>query len=311
MSGPEERAAPGPAGAPSQVRPGWLLGALALLLLAALCCAYLSLCLLFVQGQWQLLYHPQQHAGPPATPSTRGLTYTALRFGPNEAGVTELSGWWIAAPADAALTGSTVLYLHDGTGSLQDTLPDLVRIHSLGCALFVFDYRGYGESAAGAPSEAKMLQDTRRAIDYLVETRHIAPASLVLWGRGFGATLAAEAASAFPSQTEARSFPIILEEVNPPALILLESDPRTSMLPVRLLSHDRLDATHALTQSRVAKLFLLGQVPSPPGAAGPDPSATSQEATTRLYTLAHEPKQLVYEHDDKAVLRFFNQAAHQ
>ncbi len=241
-----------PAGAPSaQVRPGWLLGALALLLLTALSFAYLSLCLLFAQGQWQLLYRPS--AAVRSTPASLGLGFTEVRFGTSETGVAELSGWWLPAATGSGLASTTIVYLHDGAGSLSEALPELARIHALGCSVFAFDYRGYGASAAARPSEAKMVEDARRAITYLSDTRHVQAGSLVLWGRGMGATIAAET-SAVPDER----VPVVLEDVNEPALTLLRGDPRTRWLPLRLLLRDRLDAAVAVQGSDEARLFLGG-----------------------------------------------------
>jgi pimeloyl-ACP methyl ester carboxylesterase len=262
-----------PASAPdAQVRPGWLLGALALLLLTALCFAYLSLCLLFAQGQWQMLYRPS--AAITATPASVGLGFTEVRFGTTEAGVAELSGWWLPAAADASLEGTTVVYLHDGAGSLSEALPELVRIHALGCSVFAIDYRGYGASAVARPSEAKMVEDAQRAITYLLDTRHLQAGSLVLWGRGIGATIAAEASLASAANKPGERLPVVMDDVSEPALVLLRADPRTRWLPVRLLLRDRLDAETAVRGSDGAKLFLGGS-----------------NMTQELYNAAAGPKQ--------------------
>ena len=284
---------------PAQVRPGWLLGALGLLLLAACFFAYLSLCLLFVQGQWQLLYRPGEHSARPAghigTPADAGLAFTEVRFGATRGGPQHpsvpllggpaLSGWWLPASPGAALAGTTVLYLHDATGSLSDTVPELARLHRLGCAVFAIDYRGYGSSAAGQPGEAAMLDDTRSAVAYLTGTRHLAGSSLRLWGRGVGATLAAE--------ISAPALPLVLEDVNLPAVNLLENDPRTRWLPVRLLVRDRLDAGSAIQSNPAPKLFL---------------GSSEAGGTRRLYSLAAMPKQFAAA-DDEAAIRAFLLAA--
>lgn len=264
--------------APAQVRPGWLLGALGLLLLAAFICAYLSLCLLFVQGQWQLLYLPGQHSRRPGTPADAGMAFTEVRFG--STGTGELSGWWLPATPGAALEATTILYLHDATGSLSDAVPELVRLHGYGCAVLAVDYRGYGTSAAGRPGEAAMLDDARSALAYLWGTRHLAGGSVTLWGEGVGATVAAEVA--------APDTPLVLEQVNVSALTMLENDPRTRWLPVRLLIRDRLDAGAAIQANPAPKLFL-------------DPAAPG---TKRLYDLAAMPKQLAALNDDAAIRAF-------
>jgi pimeloyl-ACP methyl ester carboxylesterase len=298
----DRRATVLPAVAPSsQVHLSWLLGALGLLVLAALCCAYLSLCLLFAQGQWQLLYRPPQQPGHTDAPAELKLPFSDIRFGVNEAGVSELSGWWLPG---ASPSGATVLYLHDAAASLSSSLPELNRLHTLGCTVFAIDYRGYGASATLHPSEARMVEDAGRALLYLTQTRHIPASSIVLWGRGTGATIAAEA-----SQQQGVTVRLVMQDVNQPAIVLLAADPRTRLLPLRLLLEDQLDAAPALRSSGAPKLFLE---PSSSGTAPGDGvetvksgrSAPGIERTRRLYEQASDPKQITSA-DDEATLRAF------
>jgi pimeloyl-ACP methyl ester carboxylesterase len=265
------------------VRVGWLLSALGLLLLAALCCAYLSLCLLFAQGGWQLLYQPGHTVNE--TPAARALAFTPVRFGINEAGTAELTGWWVPAPSGSS-GEPTVLYLHDGRGTLSDTIPALIQLHTLGCSIFAIDYRGFGASTPAHASERLMIEDALSAVHYLEDTRHISPDALVLWGKGTGATIAAEAA------VSGQSIPVVLEAVLPPALELLRGENRLRLLPVRLLLEDRLDPRSALQSSAAPKLFL---------AASPRLPA---DPTFRDYTAAATPKQLA-DPADLAAQRLF------
>ncbi len=276
---PQQRAILSPPVPPAQVRLSWLLTALALLVVAALCCAYLSLCLLFLQGQWQILYHPSHVVS--ATPSARGLPYTPLSFSPDDAGKPQLTGWWVPVAPVAPVARCTVLYLHDAAGSLGDTVAALPRLHALGCDLLAIDYRGFGASAPAQPSESSMLEDVRHALSYLEETRHIAPRSILLWGQGVGATLAAEAA-----QPPAGFGGLVMEDVNEPARVLLSSDPRTRWLPLRLLQRDRLDPARALASEPMPKLFLAG---APQTMQDAPPSS----ATVRLFLRAAPPRLLL------------------
>ena len=305
---PSVASAAQPTPPPAQVRLGWLLGALGLLLLAALCCAYLSLCLLFLQGQWQLLYQPQQHKLAAQTPASLGLAFSAIQFSPNQAGISELTGWWL--PATGAAPAPTILYLHGAAGSLSDTLPALQRIHALGCSIFAIDYRGYGASTAAHPSEAGMVADAQQAVSYLTDTRHLAPGSIVLWGQGSGATIAAQTSSA--EQLTGHRLAVVLEEPNLPALTLIERDPRTRWLPVRLLLRDRLDPAAALSDLHAPKLFLGSEGAS----AGPASRAKSEgydsltlQARLRmLYADAAEPKEEFINADPAAIQHFLSEA---
>ena len=87
---------------------------------------------------------------------------------------------------DAKFARLTVLYLHGQDGNFGDTLDALARLHAAGVNVLAFDYRGYGQSQFVRPSEAHWRQDAEWAIEYLTETRHVAPGAIVLDGSGSG-----------------------------------------------------------------------------------------------------------------------------
>ncbi len=84
----------------------WLLAALASILVVGLACAWLTLCLLYWQGSWQLLYHPKAEIA--ATPARIGLPFEPVKFAATETGTNQLTGWWLPAenPGFTAATRS-------------------------------------------------------------------------------------------------------------------------------------------------------------------------------------------------------------
>lgn len=244
----------------------WILAAVAGTLLLAALCVYATLCLLFWQGQWQLVFRPSRTVS--ATPSSVGLKYDDLQFDSTETGVLQLDGWWI--PADRS-TSDTLLLLHGGSGSLSDALPQLQALHQLGINVFAFDYRGFGQSVDTHPSQASTYEDADAAWRYLSETRHLSPTAIVLDGVGLGAAIAAEIARRHP-----HAAALILEDPKPPVLNSLASDARTRLIPIRLLFHDRFDPAKTLASLHTPKLMLY-----------------PNEATARYYDQAAEPKQKV------------------
>jgi pimeloyl-ACP methyl ester carboxylesterase len=225
----------------------WILGALAATLLLAVLCVYATFCLLFWQGQWQLVFKPS-HAIT-ATPASAGLKFDEIRFDSTETGILQLDGWWI--PADRAAPSDTLLFLHDGSGSLSDALPQLEALHNLGMNIFAFDYRGFGKSVNIHPSQASTYEDADAAWDYLTGTRHLSPSTIVLDGAGLGAAIAVETARRHPE-----AGALILEDPKAPTLDSLQFDARTRLIPIRLLLHDRFDPTRALAGLRTPKLML-------------------------------------------------------
>jgi uncharacterized protein len=212
----------------------WLIYSVLGVVALAAVCAYLTLCLLFYQGQWQIVFHPTRTIT--TTPATVGLKYDAISFDYTGAGAAQLTGWWIPAEADAPNATRTLLFLHDGNGSLSDTTNQLKTLHSLGINIFAFDYRGFGQSANTHPSETRTYEDADAAWNYLTDIRHLDPRSIVLYGAGLGATIAAETAL-----RHHESPALILENPAPPALSLIAADERTSVLPVRMLFRDRFE----------------------------------------------------------------------
>jgi uncharacterized protein len=203
----------------------WIVGGLFATLALAALSVYLTFCLLFWQGQWQLVFKPSRAIT--ATPSVR---YDKIAFGATETGKLELSGWWI--PADNA--PATILVMRNGTGTLSDSLPQIEALHRTGVNVFAFDYRGFGESTPLHPSEKSTTRDAEAAWTYLTDTRHLEPSRIALDGVGLGAAVAAEIAHRHPQAPA-----LIIEDPSPPILDLLQFDARTRWLPVRLLFHDR------------------------------------------------------------------------
>ena len=227
----------------------WMLGAVGAILLLAAVCVYLTFCLLFWQGQWQLVFKPSRAI--PLTPASAGLKFDEIAFDSTETGILQLNGWWIPADPNALYSADTLLVLHNGVGSLSDTLPQLRALHKLGINIFAFDYRGFGKSVNIHPSEASTYQDADAAWRYLTDTRHLSPSTIVLDGVGLGAAIAVEVAGRHP-QTPA----LILEDPAPPTMDTLQFDSRTRLLPVRLLFHDRFDMTKTLATLPTPKLLL-------------------------------------------------------
>jgi hypothetical protein len=224
-----------------------LLTALAVALAAAAFCGYTALCLLFYQGQWQMLFHPSRTIA--ATPASPGIAYDDVRFDVTETGLPQLDGWWIPAQPLAQYSAATVLYLHDGSGSLSDAVPALSALHGLGINVFAIDYRGFGRSTGAHPTERLGIADSIAAWTWLTDTRHIAASNIVVFGDGVGVTFAAHLAADFTPAG------VILADPSPSARQVFASDARASILPLFLLQKEKLDPTGDLAKMHVPRLF--------------------------------------------------------
>src|SRR5947208_13889167 len=67
---------------------------------------------------------------------------------------------------------------------------DIAPLRELGYAVFMPDYRGYGESEGRFPSEKTVYEDPEAAWTYLVEHRGFRPAQLYIYGHSLCGALA-------------------------------------------------------------------------------------------------------------------------
>jgi len=242
-----------PAGPPEVVDPKWLFQALGLTIVGALVCGYLTLCLLVYQGQWQLVLHPDTtHPVAPAS-----LPVTPILFGAAESGQPRLAGWWIPVDPLARHARYTVLLLHDGSGNLAANVPTLEALHAAGLNVFAFDYRGFGASTPPHPNQQHMTQDADDALNYLSDTRHLNLNTVVPYGVGLGASLAAHLAEEHPQLPA-----LILESPQPDVLAEVQHDSRVGMVPLAWFFHERFELMPALGMLRTPKLILTSG-PSP------------------------------------------------
>ncbi|HZP04789.1 MAG TPA: alpha/beta fold hydrolase [Terracidiphilus sp.] len=248
-AGPAKSSTNGPA-QPIQVSGRWLLSAIGATLAAAVLCAWGVLCLLFWQGSWQLLYHPVSTIT--RTPAAAGLSFEPIGFATTGSGLPQLSGWWIPAAADAPFSRYTVLFLHGQDGNLSNTVDHLAQLHKAGVNVFVFDYRGYGQSQFVHPSERLWLEDAGSALHYLTATRHISPSVLVLDGSSLGANLALEFAAVHPELAG-----VVVESPLRDATGVIFHDDRARLVPARLLVHDRYDPHIPAAKLHIPSLWFL------------------------------------------------------
>ncbi len=216
--------------------------------------------------QDQLVYFPERALI--ATPTRAGLAYEPVRFTSTD-GVA-LSGWFIPAPNARA----TLLFFHGNAGNISHRLESIRQFHQLGLNVFIFDYRGYGESE-GVPTEAGTYRDAEAARRYLVETRGLAPEHIVYFGRSLGAAIAAWLATQHPPralivESAFTSVPDFGAEIYP-------------WLPVRLLARLRYPTQEYLRSVQAPVLVIHSR----------DDEIVAFRHGERLYGSANSPKELL------------------
>ena len=216
--------------------------------------------------QHRLIYFPTSEYE--AVPMDVGLPYEEVRFTAQD-GV-RLAGWYI--PHERA--AGTVLFFHGNAGNISHRLPTIQQLHILGYDVFIFDYRGYGQSA-GKPREAGIYLDAEAALRHLTDERSQALDRIAYCGRSLGGAVAIELATRH----------------TPGALIVESTFTKLAdvgkihypWLPVSIILGDAYDSVARIGDVRCPKLFLHGA----------DDQLIPIALGRTLYEAASEPKRFV------------------
>ncbi len=103
---------------------------------------------------------------------------------------TRLHAWWVPN-ANAKFT---ILAFHGNASNIANRAPIYRFLRDTPANVFALEYRGYGHSE-GTPSEAGLYLDAAAAYEYLVNTRHLDPKSIVSFGQSIGTAVAADLAA--------------------------------------------------------------------------------------------------------------------
>ncbi len=253
---------------------------------------YLVLCGYLYTQQARFIFFPRRAIA--RTPAAVGLVFEDVWIPVEEASAENASaenasaenasdedlmhGWWIPA-GDSPLEDDplTLLYFHGNAANVGD-LVDLARqFHDMGLAVLLVDYRGYGRSQGGFPSQESVYADAEAAWRYLVRDRQRAPHRIVLYGHSLGGAIALWLAAQQP-----QAGAVIAEASFTSVGAIAQRIPPYRLLPIDRLLTQRFDALAAAQQMQVPVLFLHGTADV---TVPPDMSET-------LYEAATEPKEL-------------------
>lgn len=157
--------------------------------------AFLQRALIYLPSR-QPRIEPQEAGLPPGQVHTIALT--------SDDGL-ELRGWHLLPAGESATDARqcdeqlargrpVVLYFSGNAGNRAWRIEEFELFTQLGCDVFVFDYRGYGDNP-GSPSESHLAADARAAWRYATQTRRIEPRRLILCGESLGGGVAVRLAA--------------------------------------------------------------------------------------------------------------------
>jgi fermentation-respiration switch protein FrsA (DUF1100 family) len=227
---------------------------------------YILLVAYFYARQGSMLYFPSGEIE--ATPLDIGLPYEDLTL--RTADGLNISAWYV--PAEDLR--SVVLFCHGNAGNISHRLDSIRIFHSLGLAVLIFDYRGYGKSQ-GSPDEKGTYEDAEAAWDYLVNSLRVKPDRIIFFGRSLGSAVAAEIAlrkqaGALIMESGFTSVPDLGEKFFP-------------HLPVRLIARYHYASISKVDKIKIPKLFIHS----------PADEIVPYEQGLKLFEKACEPKEFL------------------
>jgi hypothetical protein len=113
------------------------------------------------------------------TPAEAVLDYEDVWF--ETADSVRLHGWLVPAEENSPL----MLFCHGNAGNVSHRVDNIRRLHDIGLSVFIFDYRGYGQSK-GRITEAGFYLDSEAAYSKALEYVDRANLKLVIFGRSLG-----------------------------------------------------------------------------------------------------------------------------
>jgi fermentation-respiration switch protein FrsA (DUF1100 family) len=141
---------------------------------------------LFLSGCVQsMFYYPDRVRYE--TPDALGLRYESVQF--TSADGTRLSGWFIPAvgrqnPREAK---GTVVHFHGNAQNMSSHWRFVSWLPKQDYNVFVFDYRGYGESE-GKPEPKGVFEDANAALNCARSRGDVDPERLFVFGQSLGGT---------------------------------------------------------------------------------------------------------------------------
>ena len=199
-----------------------------------------------------------------------------LPVAPTAAGakVERINAWWIPGPSANA---SAILCLHGNGWNIGDGAYDTARLRRMGFAVLAIDYRGYGKSDGGFPSESQVYQDAQIGRDRLKSLQPDARRRFV-YGHSLGGAIAIDLAA-----NNADIAGLIVEGSFTSMADMAREVHGLGFLPIDWLVTQRFDSMANVGALTMPVLFTHGQMDN----------VMPYSMSERLHPAAREPKSLL------------------
>ena len=169
---------------------GSALGSLSLVTLSTL--PYIEQKSVYAGGSARVKY-PESNPSGFKHPGERNLPYEKVDLETEDRKV--IHGWLMLQPNSPEVP--TLVYFHSNTGNRGYRLGHIEEFYrTLGVNVFIFDYRGYGEST-DTPTEAGLMHDAEAVLEYVRFHPKIDNRKIIIYGRSLGGAVGIYAASKF------------------------------------------------------------------------------------------------------------------
>jgi uncharacterized protein len=236
-----------------------------------LCAA--SGCAIVDSQQRHWIFQPGQRTWDVGAQAAHGMSDVWIEFASEQdkRGV-RLHGLWLPrADADAPV----MLYLHGARWDVRSSAPRMRAMHELGFSVLGIDYRGFGRSSQGLPSEDLMHEDALAAWQWLAT--QWPQARRYLYGHSLGSPIAVRLAS-----RTGDAAGVIVEGAFTSALDVVNTT-WWRWLPMERLITQRLDAATHIDKINAPLLVVHGALDT----------MVAPDLGRALYERAKQPKRFV------------------
>jgi len=185
--------------------------------------------------------------------------------------------WWPAAQKNAP----TALYLHGTRWNLTAQVRRITELRNLGFSVLAIDYRGFGDSPGGLPSEASVYEDSQVAWQRLVQLQPNADKRFI-YGHSLGGAIAVDLARHITESDAPQAAGLIIEstftDLGDAAAAVIHTS-----LPVRWIMSEKYDSIDKIGAIGMPVLIVHGL----------DDRYVPSRFSQALYEAARGPKQLL------------------
>ena len=220
----------------------------------AIASIYGAICAGLWFGQTKLIFMP-----------TKEITTTPAEFNAKfedvwipvqtETGTENIHAWWMPNAEQEKLNlrdRRVLLYLHGNGRNVGANAKHANRLQGYGFSVLLIDYRGYGKSEGGFPSETSVYTDAQTAWNYLIQKGY-RPEQIMIYGHSLGGAVAIDLAVKNPQAKGMivdGSFTSISE--------LASREPKYRVFPIDLLIHQRIDSIAKVNSLKTPVLYIHG-----------------------------------------------------